>query len=249
MSTSVLNRLASGLSRLRLGTSATCSVPPGGHHSCNPMPLQQPVRHLRQIPTHPTVATSSYSVIDRSAGRRHFTEKATVAENVDLIEADQKEKTQEVIDKINSQISDGSYGRLFAVVAMEFHQHKVTAGDLLCLNFDLGAPNGAKVRLEKALLVGSKDFTLFGRPLLPRDLINITATVVEKSLSHTKVTYRKFRKARGKAKNSFRWNRDYNTTIRINSIDLLKPIDQTLDRSGFEPLYNSDPTTPVSPFK
>ena len=37
-----------------------------------------------------------------------------------------------------------------------------------------------------------------------RDLINITATVVEKSLSHTKVTYRKFRKARGKAKNSFR---------------------------------------------
>ena len=51
---------------------------------------------------------------------------------------------------------------------MEFHQHKVTAGDLLCLNFDLGAPNGAKVRLEKALLVGSKDFTLFGRPLLPR---------------------------------------------------------------------------------
>ena len=117
----------------------------------------------------------------------------TVAQNVDLIEAEDRRKTKEIVDKINaqvrlneaieflndqtfshfflcliSQIADQSYGRLFAVVAMEFHQHKITAGDLLCLNFDIGAPNGAKVRLEKALLVGSKDFTLFGRPLLPR---------------------------------------------------------------------------------
>jgi len=131
---------------------------------------------------------------------------------------------------------------------MEFHQHKITAGDLLCLNFDIGAPNGAKVRLEKALLVGSKDFTLFGRPLLPRDLINITATVVEKSLSHTKVTYRKVRKAKFK-KDRYRFNRNYNTTLRINSIDLVKAVDETLDRSGFEPLYNSDPTKPIDSIK
>jgi len=238
MTSTSLSRL---FSRLRLGAASghACS----GHSSCrNGMPNLH-VRHLgTQKPPVPikTISTGS--------GHRHFTENATVAENVDVIEAEQKEKTKEVIDKINAQIADQSYGRLFAVVSMEFHQHKVTAGDLLCLNFDLGAPNGAKVRLEKALLVGSKDFTLFGRPLLPRDLINITATVVEKSLSHTKVTFRRMRKARF-VKNSTRWNREYNTTIRINSIDLLKPVDQTLDRSGFEPLYNQDPTTPVSPVK
>ena len=95
----------------------------------------------------------------------------------------------ETIDKVNAQIADQSYGRLFAVVAMEFHQHKVTSGDLLMLNYDIGAPLGSRIKLEKALLIGSKDFTLMGRPLLPRDLINITATVVEKNLSHTRVTF------------------------------------------------------------
>ena len=64
------------------------------------------------------------------------------------------------------------------------------------LNYDVGAPNGTRIRLEKALLVGSKDFTLIGRPLLPRDLIRITATVVEKALSHTKVTFMNRRKER-----------------------------------------------------
>ena len=39
---------------------------------------------------------------------------------------------------------------------------------------------------------------LLNTTLAFRDLINITATVVEKSLSHTKVTYRKVRKAKFK---------------------------------------------------
>ena len=39
------------------------------------------------------------------------------------------------------------------------------------------------------LLVGSKDFTLIGRPMLPRDLINVEATVVEKTLTHKKVNH------------------------------------------------------------
>ena len=54
---------------------------------------------------------------------------------------------------------------------------------------DIGATNGQRIRLEKILLVGSSDFTLVGRPLLPRDLVNVEATVVEKSLSHKKINY------------------------------------------------------------
>jgi len=161
---------------------------------------------------------------------------------MDIIEQEQDEKTKETISKVNEQIEGSSYGRLFAVVQMEWHQHKITAGDLLMLNYDVGAPNGTRIRLEKALLVGSKDFTLIGRPLLPRDLFRITATVVEKSLSHTKVTFQLKRKERFR-KRSYRFERAYNTTLRINSIDLLKPVDQTLDRTGFEPLQNQNPLT------
>ena len=35
--------------------------------------------------------------------------------------------------------------------------------------------------------------------------------------------------------------RDYTTTLRINSIELLKPVDNTIDRTGFEPPMNKDP--------
>ena len=57
------------------------------------------------------------------------------------------------------------------------------------VNHDLGAKNGQRIRLEKVLLIGAKDFTLFGRPFLPRDLVNIEATIVEKSLSHKKINF------------------------------------------------------------
>ena len=45
---------------------------------------------------------------------------------------------------------------------------QVTAGDLVMVLADLGAPIGSKIRLEKILAIGSKDFTLLGRPVLPR---------------------------------------------------------------------------------
>jgi len=165
---------------------------------------------------------------------------------MDVIEQEEEQKTKETMAEVNAQINDKSYGRLFAVVQMEWHQHKITSGDLLMLNYDIGAPNGTRLRLDKALLVGSKDFTLMGRPLLPRDLISITATVVEKTLSHTKVTFIHKRKERAK-KHSYRFHRQFNTTLRINSIDLLKPVDQTVDRSGFEPMFNTDPLAPLDP--
>ena len=92
---------------------------------------------------------------------------------------------KETQDRINtSLVSDP--GRLFAVLHIRGHQHKVavllgfvkapltqsysqvTTGDLVMVLADLGAPLGTKIRLEKLLAVGSKDFTLLGRPILPR---------------------------------------------------------------------------------
>ena len=83
------------------------------------------------------------------------------------------------------------HGRLFAIIGVDLNQWKITEGDLLMLLKETGASLGQRIRLEKVLLVGSKDFSLIGRPLLPRDLINVEATVVEKSLGHKKVNHYK----------------------------------------------------------
>ena len=93
----------------------------------------------------------------------------------------------EIRSKVNEQITNQSYGRLFAIIAFDNHQYKLTEGDLLMVLLNIGAKNGQKIRLDKICLIGSKDFTLLGRPLLPRDLVNVEATVVEKSLSHKKI--------------------------------------------------------------
>ena len=98
-------------------------------------------------------------------------------------------KSTEIISKVNEQISKKDTGRLFAVIGIDEHQHKLTQGDLLMVLDDIGAENGQKIKLEKVFMVGSKDFSLIGRPLLPRDLVQVEATVVEKTLSHKKINH------------------------------------------------------------
>lgn len=43
--------------------------------------------------------------------------------------------------------------------------------------------------LKQVLLVGGANFTLIGRPLLPRDLVKIEGTIIEKTLSYTKLNF------------------------------------------------------------
>ena len=68
-------------------------------------------------------------------------------------------------------------------------QRKFTEGDLIMLNSDLGIDIGTRITIDKVTLVGSRDFTLMGRPVLPRDLARVEATVVEKNLSKTEVSH------------------------------------------------------------
>lgn len=42
---------------------------------------------------------------------------------------------------------------------------------------------------SKVLLVGGKDFTLVGRPLMDDGLVRVEATVIEKTLSYTKLHF------------------------------------------------------------
>lgn len=97
-------------------------------------------------------------------------------------------------------------------------QRRVTDGDLIMIEGTHPANVGDVIRAEKILLLGSKDFTLLGRPLLRPDLVRVEATVVEKSLTHTKTHFRKRRR-----KNFMRINCNYhlyNLTINRNIIHM-----------------------------
>merc|ERR1712080_685242 len=134
---------------------------------------------------------------------------------------------RETEEKINSSISSDP-GRLFAVIHVRGHQHKVTTGDLVMVLTDIGATIGSRVRLEKLQALGSKDFTLLGRPLLPRDL-----AVLEKTLSRTKVVQKFIQRSQHRM---FRFARSKWSLLRINGITLVTPVGQTLDREG---IWNS----------
>lgn len=98
--------------------------------------------------------------------------------------------TAEVISEINKQVSTATTSRLFAVVHICGKQFKVTENDLIVIQGYWPPNPGDQLKLEKVLLVGSTDFTLVGRPILNRELVNIDATVVEKTFSHTKTRFR-----------------------------------------------------------
>ena len=99
------------------------------------------------------------------------------------------------------------------------------------LRTDLGASLGSKIIINKLLMLGSKDFTLFGRPILPRDLATVEATVIEKSLGRTKVIQRF--KPRMRARH-ISFQRDKTTLLRINDIKFTSKVGETYDREGLE---------------
>ena len=158
--------------------------------------------------------------------RRNLTEgqvnseaSATANENSDL--------SDEIISKVNRQISESSHGRLFAVVYIKGRQHLVTGEDLLVVDHYFPPQTGDKIRLEKVMMVGSRDFSLFGRPLLPPDLVNIEATVVEKRLEATRIKFRYFKKI-------LNFERLPLTYLRISKLEISHPVDDLPSIQGIE---------------
>ncbi|KAJ8871449.1 hypothetical protein PR048_027766 [Dryococelus australis] len=100
----------------------------------------------------------------------------------------------DVISKINAQIENQSHGRLFAIVHICGKQFKVTEEDIIIIEGHWPPEMGDELKLEKVLLVGGSDFTLFGRPILSPELVTVNATVIEKTLSHIKTRFRKKRR-------------------------------------------------------
>lgn len=124
---------------------------------------------------------------------------------------------------VNSQLQKDEAGRLFAVVHLAGKQFKITAGDIILVEGFWQPDIGDKIRLDKVLVVGSKDFSLIGRPIVQKELVDVQATVIEKSLTHTKTH---FKKKRRKQFQRINFHRSPTTMIRINSIDLKNKVDQ-----------------------
>ncbi|BET01979.1 ribosomal protein L21 [Nesidiocoris tenuis] len=125
--------------------------------------------------------------------------------------------TSSTIQKVNDLVAQGNEGRLFAVIHVAGKQFKVTAEDLILIEGYWPPSNGDEINMEKVMLVGGVDFTLVGRPLLPPGLVRVKATVIEKSLSHTKpVFYKKPRKQYRR----LNFYRAHLTMLRINEITI-----------------------------
>lgn len=108
--------------------------------------------------------------------------------------------------------------RLFAVIHMSGVQRKITNGDLLMIENHLPLQCGQKLLLTKCLVLGGKDFSIIGRPLVDRELFRIDATVVEKTMSDHRCFYHS--KPRNFGLKKFFFQSLPRTVLRINNIEL-----------------------------
>lgn len=136
--------------------------------------------------------------------------------------------------QVNNQITRNEQGRLFAIVHISGRQTKVTPDDIIIVDNNSFSPlNGDKIKFEKVLLVGGADFTLVGRPLLSPGLVNVTGTIIEKDLSHTRTNFRKIPRKRHMR---LRFFRTQLTMIRINEVEIVDKLGHREDVEGTDRL-------------
>ncbi|ERL89604.1 39S ribosomal protein L21, mitochondrial [Dendroctonus ponderosae] len=135
----------------------------------------------------------------------------------------------DTIEKVNHQIAEKQQGRLFAVVQVCGKQHKITQGDVLIVEGYWPPECGEKILLNKVLVLGAAEFSLIGRPLVQQGLVNVEATVIEKTLSHTKTHFRKKRRKQYMRTKFFKIPQ---TFLRINSIKVSPDVNNPPEVQG-----------------
>lgn len=160
---------------------------------------------------------------------QNYSNTPTPFEVVDT-EEDNKAKNQ-ILNKVNSLVADKTHGRLFAVVHVTGKQFKITDGDVIVIEGYWPPDVGDKITLDKVLMAGSADFTLIGRPIVEKGLVRVQATVIEKTLSHTKTHFRKKRRKQYMRINFYRVPQTY---LRINEISFQDEINNPKEVRGLE---------------
>lgn len=135
---------------------------------------------------------------------------------------------QEVFDKVNEVIRSKNLGQTFAVIHLYSRQYLLHIGDIFSIPKAIPADVGEKIKLEKCLLVGNGDFTLIGRPVLNRDLVQVEAVVVEKTMTQTYFNM----KAIPRDRNNRRYNftREPLSMLRVTDITVCHELNSTQKR-------------------
>ncbi|EDV97235.1 39S ribosomal protein L21, mitochondrial [Drosophila grimshawi] len=178
---------------------------------------------MRQVLRHTTQrATLNGAMRALSINQKLQQQNKPATIDVAAIAKEHQQECQTVCERINQQVAKSEQGRLFAVVHLCGKQFKVTPGDIILVEGYWPPTTGDEISLDKVLLAGARDFTLIGRPMLDAGLVMVKATIIEKTLTHTKTH---FKKKRRKQYMRINFQRSPNTMIRINSIELTRPLD------------------------
>lgn len=102
------------------------------------------------------------------------------------------------------------------------HQHKVTVGDLVQIEKLHRREAGEKVVFGTVLVVGSKDFTILGKPTVP--YAQVKATIEQQTLTREMLAF--WYKPRRKQSHFYR-RRQWVTMLRIDEIVLMPEEDPT----------------------
>ncbi|XP_064628559.1 large ribosomal subunit protein bL21m-like [Lineus longissimus] len=158
-----------------------------------------------QAPCCPLVRKRSTDLSQKEDGSR-----------VSALQMKEEDFTRVISENINSVATEDRVGRLFAVIYINGRQRKITTEDIIIVEGQFPPDIGDRIKLEKVLLVGSKDFTAIGRPMLNRNQTTIEATVIEKTLETTKPFYTYKRKQNFSL---FKLYRQDLAMLRINKIE------------------------------
>ncbi|CAM1294518.1 MRPL21 (predicted) [Pycnogonum litorale] len=185
------------------------------------------IRYYRSHITYSSSQCKSNEKNLRDAKRRQY--GTSIYNPLELIEKNKERcvpttesMPPDVLRNVNLQISERTHGRLFAVIYLASKQFKVTQDDLILVQQIYHADTGEKIILGKVLLVGSEDFTLLGRPILDTSLATVEATIIEKTYSQQKIVF--YHEQRSLFERTY-FHRNPYTILRINKIELKRPID------------------------
>ncbi|XP_023016384.2 mitochondrial ribosomal protein L21 [Leptinotarsa decemlineata] len=143
----------------------------------------------------------------------------------------EKKSNEYIINTVKNLTNDNKEGRIYAVVHVAGKQFKITSGDVIVVEGYWPPEIGDKITLDKVLLAGSQDFTLIGRPIVQKGLIQVNATVIEKTLSHTKTHFKKKRRKQYMRINFYRIPQTY---LRINDIKIEAEINNPKEVRGLD---------------
>lgn len=135
---------------------------------------------------------------------------------------------QAVFDKVNSVIKTKNLGQTFAVVHIYGREFLVHLGDIISIRKAISADVGEKIKLEKCLLLGNGEFTLIGRPVLNRDLVQVEATVIEKTMSQTYFNMTAIPRNRNNRR--YHFSRTPLSMLRITDITVCHQLNSTQNR-------------------